>query len=275
MTQISRPFQIALLALVVLAGVWFFALQGHSTSSSSSPSASAPTPSSPSADSEEKAAGAQTPIYKGAAPGVEGLSRAIANAHKAVATSQQNAQQLQEKSAQAGTVNGTSAPGQSTPAVAPASTPTATVIVHKVKVPPVNRHAAATHGATVVKVASPGAKAPGVKAAANAAPKMQVIVENELKQGKLVAVLFWNPKATVDMAVHTELQTVGRSLGGKIAIHSAQADQVGSFGAITHSIQIYQTPTILLVDKNGQATTLTGLTDTFSLNQAIEELQHP
>ena len=36
MTQISRPFQIALLAMCLFAAVWFFALQGHSTSTNGS-----------------------------------------------------------------------------------------------------------------------------------------------------------------------------------------------------------------------------------------------
>jgi hypothetical protein len=34
MTQISRPFQIALAAIVVIALVWFVALRGHSSNSS-------------------------------------------------------------------------------------------------------------------------------------------------------------------------------------------------------------------------------------------------
>ncbi len=52
MTQISRPFQIALAAVVLLAAVWFVALRGHSSSgSSSTPAASAPAPAPRSASS--------------------------------------------------------------------------------------------------------------------------------------------------------------------------------------------------------------------------------
>jgi hypothetical protein len=265
MTQISRPFQIALLAMVVLAGVWFFALQGHSSSGGSS-STPAPAPSAPTAAAPAKGAGAATPIYHGAAPGVEGLSRAIANAHKAVATSEQNAKQLAEKSA--------SASNQSPTAT---STPTATtkapVTVHKVTVHTVNKQATTTHKVTVVKATT--TPAAGANSTATALPKMQVVVEGELKQGKIVAILFWNPKASVDVSVQKELQSVGRSLGGKIAVHDAPASQVGSFGTITHSIQVYQTPTILLLSKTGQTTTVAGLTDKFALKQAIAEVQHP
>ena len=103
---------------------------------------------------------------------------------------------------------------------------------------------------------------------------MQATVEGELKQGKLVTILFWNPKASVDVAVRREVEAAGHTLGGKIAVHYARADQVGSFGSITRAVPVFQTPTIVIVNKRGQATTLTGLTDSFSLEQAIEEARH-
>ena len=58
---------------------------------------------------------------------------------------------------------------------------------------------------------------------------------------------------------------------GKLAVHSALPKQVGAFGSFTRAIQIYSTPTILIVNKHGQATTVAGLTDAFSLKQAIQE----
>jgi hypothetical protein len=248
MAQLSRPYQIAFVAMAFLVLVWFVALRGHSSSSSSSASAPAPT-----AASQAKAA-APSPVYHGPAPGVEGLTRAIAKAHGAVATSQQNAKQLQEKSAQAsGQSTATTAPSttvtHSSQAVAPASTPART---SKSAAPAVKPH----------------------KATASGTPAQQKAVESELKGGKVVLLLFWNPKASVDVAVHKELQAVGRKLRGKIAVHDALAKQVGSFGSITKAIQVYETPTILLVNRHGVTTTLTGLTDVYSLEQTIEEARH-
>ncbi len=94
MTHISRPFQIALAALVLFIAVWFIALRGHSSSSSSS----APAPASSPSSQAQSAPGGGTPaskggVYHGSAPGVEGLSRAIQKARGAVAQSQQNAKQ--------------------------------------------------------------------------------------------------------------------------------------------------------------------------------------
>jgi hypothetical protein len=297
MAQLSRPYQIALLALGLFAAVWFVALRGHSTNTNGSGSpaaASAPaaaasvnkTPSSTAA-AEAKAAAAPTPIYHGAAPGVEGLTRAINKAHGAVATSQQNAKQLEEKSAQASdsTSTGTSAgastagsqPTSASASVTPSTSSTSTSL-HK---------PAVTHK---------GATAPSAKSV-SAAPSRQTRVERELKQGNVVAILFWNPKASVDIAVQHELQLLlavhrriqpfaknqtvqrllkafGLELEKKVAVQEAHAGQVASFGSFTRTVQVYQTPTILIVNKRGQTTTLTGLTDAYSIEQAIDEARH-
>ncbi len=282
MTQISRPFQIALLAMGLFAAVWFFVLQGHSNSTSGSGSSAAPsTPAQPanatvsgssvsgSTSGGEKAA-APSPVYHGAAPGVEGLTRAIAKAHEAVANSQRDAKQLEEKSAQASSASssagtGTAAAGSTAtataaaPTVSKASTTAPPVTVHQVKV-----HVGVTRPATANKVASSGAPAKSV-------PRMQATVEAELKQGKMVAILFWNPKSSVDETVQRELQAVAARRGEKLAVHDARAIQVGSFGSITRDVQVFQTPTILIVNRRGQTTPVIGLTDSFSIEQAIAE----
>ena len=304
MAQISRPFQIALLAMVVLAGVWFFALQGHSSSGGASSTASAPAPTPSSSAVAKKAAGAPTPIYHGAAPGVEGLSRAIANAHKAVATSEQNAQQLASKSAQAsspaptgGVTAASPASTQTNPATAPtAAAPKVSTTSH----PTTASTPAATKTVTVTKTVTKTAAPTKVKSpvtAPNRVPARQALVELELKQGAVVAILFWNPHSAVDVAVHRELQLLlavhhglrndsknpaiarlvkgtGVELTSKIAVNEAPASQVASFGSITRAVQVYQTPTILIVNKKGQTSTLTGLNDAFSIEQAIDEARH-
>jgi hypothetical protein len=277
MTQISRPFQIALLAMGLFAALWFFVLQGHSASTSGS-GTSASAPSAPAQPAKTHAAGsslsgsssagekaaAPSPVYHGSAPGVEGLTRAITKAHEAVATSQRNAKALEEKSAQASSPSSTTTPGTSTAG----STTTHPATAHVVK-----PHARSTHPAAAEKVASPGASKAG-SSSARSVPRMQATVEAELKQGKIVAVLFWNAKGSVDQVVQRELNFVGRTLGGGLAIHDARAAQVGSFGSITRNVQVLQTPTILIVNKHGQTTALTGLTDSFAIQQAIAEAKH-
>jgi len=97
MAQISRPFQIALLAMVVLAGVWFFALQGHSSSGGSSPTASGACAHAGALAElirrrEKKPRVLPRRLHLRGAPASKAISRRDpANAHKAVATSEQNA----------------------------------------------------------------------------------------------------------------------------------------------------------------------------------------
>jgi len=248
MTQISRPFQIALAAAGLILAVWFVALRGHSSSSeSSTPAASTPAASSSSGAAKPGAGGS---VYHGSAPGVEGLTKDIQKARGAVATSERNAKQLEEKSAQA------SASGETGGSAASASSSAGAR-----NAPPATRSRSRQGSGAA---ASGHARALGTQ-------NMQRTVEGELKRGKLVAILLWNPAGTVDQRVKGELNSVARSYKGKLAVHSALPKQVGAFGSFTRAIQIYSTPTILIVNKHGQATTVAGLTDAFSLKQAIQE----
>jgi hypothetical protein len=279
MTQISRPLQIALAAIVLFAAVWFVALRGHSSGGESSPapaSSSAqpasPGPASPSSSgagssgsSGSSGSAGSSPssgsTYHGSAPGVAGLTRAIAKARGAVAQSQK----------QAAAQSGAKHPSSSSTHAATAGS-----------------HAGSSAGA---KAAAPsgGAKGSSGKAAPSASsttqtadvPAKQAIVQSELKHGRTVVILFWNPKGSDDVAVHVELrllQIVGKRLlpeDRKLAVHYAHAGEVGQFGSITHSLQVLQTPTTLVISPRGDAKTLTGLVDAYTIQQAIREARHP
>jgi hypothetical protein len=257
MAQLSRPYQIALGAVVVLGLVWAVALRAHG----SNPSEPVPTgPSASTTPTTSAAAGAKnpaapTPIYHGAAPGVEGLTRAIAKAHGAVATSQQNAQRLQHKSGEA---SGETQPSSSTPTgVATAGGAAAT---QKSIVAATNAHKTAARAHTRA-----GSKAHIGRTA------QQVAVEAELAHGKTAMLVFWNPKSTVDQEVMAQARALAGGSKGTVTIHAALAHQVGLFGTITEVVHVYQTPTILIVNRRGLVSTLTGLTDVFALQQALRE----
>lgn len=253
MAQLSRPFQIALAAVAVLGLVWVVALHGHAPGQHES-TGTAPTPA-PSAKAQEKAAAAPTKIYKGAAPGVEGLTRAIAKAHGAVALSQQNAHELQRRSREASREPSTSS----------------SIASHGAA----RQSAAANHArqAAARVRRAPAHKAVSGERTADRRPAAQVAVEHEVARGKTVLLLFWDSKSSVDREVHSETQAMVASSKGKLALHSAAPRQVGEFGSLTEVAQVYQTPTILIVNRRGVVSTLTGLTDTFSLRQLVHEAQ--
>jgi hypothetical protein len=264
MANLSRPYQIALGVLALLAVVWVVALRPHSSSPSS---ATTPAPSAPAAT---PAKASTSPIYHGSAPGVQGLTRAIAKAHGAVATSEANAKQLAERSAQASST--------STPSTSSSSAPSAAKSV------PATKHAT---------------KAPDIKAKSGAGrtAARQALVEHALNQGKVAVILFWNPKGADDVAtrfelrlleaihhiikpvakttkVRSEIQASGLEPQKPIAVFEAGPNEVTSFGTITQGIQVYSTPTILIVAKGGKTTVLTGLNDAYSIEQAIDETRH-
>lgn len=294
MTQISRPFQIALGAVVLLAAVWFIALRGHSSggeSTNSTPAASAPALSA-SAPSKSSSAGQGSPgggssatqahTYTGSAPGVAGLTRAIAKAQGAVKESEQNAKQLQQKAAQAEspTQSGGSAPSSATQqgaAAQGAATQSASASSST------SASSSAPDATQAAKHATPAAKPRATahpahpKTAASATSK-QTLVEGELEHGQTVIVLFWSARGTVDVAVHRQLELLqglhakhGLAQNKDIAVHFSSAGEVGQYGTITGSLQVLQTPTMLVISPSGRTKTLTGLVDAYAIQQAIKE----
>ncbi len=288
MAQVSRPYQIALGVLVLFALVWAVALRPHSSSEAAAPAtpttsvASQPAQTT-AAKSSPNAKGSGSSIYHGSAPGVQGLTRAIAKAHGAVATSEQNSKQLAERSAQASSTAAagttTSSATHTTPSTSAAKSPSSTATA------PASTHAAA--------------KQPGIKSKSGVGrtPARQVLVEHALNQGKVAVILFWNPKGSDDVAVRDELRLLetvhhiirpvartpqvsrllkasGVELGKPFAAFEASAKQVASFGSITRGVQVYSTPTLLIVGKSGKTTVITGLTDYYSIEQAIDEARH-
>jgi hypothetical protein len=108
-----------------------------------------------------------------------------------------------------------------------------------------------------------------IKADLQPAPPARVAAE--LHQGKTVLLLFLNPNGYDDDATAIDTTEVAYKLRDHVAAHLALASQVNSFGSITRDIQVYQTPTLLIVNPKRAVTTVTGLTDEFALEQAIAE----
>lgn len=341
MAQISRPFQIALLALLALAmlmATWFMVLHRSTTTSGagSSPNASSAGSSPSHAATHAASSGAGSGhVYHGPVPGLEGLTRDIKRAHEAGGKEERGVT-YEEK--HAGEVRGSTASAAGSTAKTHASTTTSatsthhtttsaasthhattTVHTHHTTVTTVHtRHSgstaagshALTHGSHAAAAPAPAATAaltlhnltealhlkaivdlveaidPGLglkskvahgegvivarmKAALQPAPPARIAAE--LHQGKTVLLLFLNPKGYDDDATAIDTTEVAYKLRHHVAAHLALANQVNSFGSITRNIQVYQTPTLLVINPKREVTTITGLTDEFALEQAIAE----
>ncbi|HTA96723.1 MAG TPA: hypothetical protein VK730_03675 [Solirubrobacteraceae bacterium] len=301
MAQLSRPYQIILGVVVVFGLIWAVALRSHG-SNPSEPRASTPTPtnSATANGSSGGNAAAPTKVYHGAAPGVEGLTKAIAKAHGVVAESQRN---VQEQAGHAQALTGEAqASATTTHTTAAGKTTQSVTVTHKTNAAPSLAHRTVTssrktsiqaHGTTttvtrtstttvhkatpVHRVAAPTDK-PTIRVHStvkhsSTKPAQQVAVEHELAQGKTVMLFFWTPSSTVDQQNVAQAKTLVTRSKGTLTLHLALANQVGEFGTITEVVHVYQTPTILIVNKHGVVSTLTGLTDVFALEQAVQEAQ--
>jgi hypothetical protein len=264
MAQISRPFQVVLAAFVLFAIAWFALLHrpGASSSGSSAPASVgrpvAPHPHAP-AHARTTSIAHRTTSVNHATP--SGASTAH---HSSVTHVSSNGVSTRHHSS----VTHTSSSGASTHHQS-------SVTVHRSSTTSTASHTAApgaSHKAAVdPRRTQPARHAPAATAKSPAAPAMQAAVAAELKQGKVVLLLFWNPSSSNDAAVHKQVQIVERKLGHRLAVHTASASQVSSFGSITRDIQIYQTPTLLVVNPHAQVTTVTGYTEAYALEQTIRE----
>jgi hypothetical protein len=218
---LSRTYLIGLGVVVALALVWFVAIKPHAST---------------------------TPAQAPSLPGATGLANDVAKAHGAVATSQQNAQQLAAQSAAASKAGGKAAP----------SAATATPAAH-----------AATPTAGAQAPGAPKAAA-GAKVAAGASADRSVRVERDLVAGKIVLISIWNPRASDEQALHHELHTLNLR-HGKVTLYYATPGQVASFGAITTGLSVAETPTLLIINPQGVTSKIVGFTDNGSIEQAIDD----
>jgi hypothetical protein len=306
MPPLSRPFQILLVVFVLFAGAygaWFLVLREPSSSTTSASTAQststavarAPRVNAPKTPESGK-------VYHGAAPGLEGLTRDVAKAHGAVTQAQHSGEHELNRagaaSAAAGaspsSTNGVGTQPQASSTHHPASSSaSSTASVAKPAL-----HSASKPTTSAAQASKPKSTAAPATAGSGQVPAKQALVEGALKQGKIAVILFWNPKGADDVADRFELQVLeavhhlipalarrvpalrkelkqsGLELEKKFAAFEASASQVTSFGTITRGVQVYGTPTLLVVNPKGQVTTITGLTDGFAIEQAIDEARH-
>jgi hypothetical protein len=229
--QVSRPMQIALVAVVLLAGMWFTVLKPKPAEET------AVTPATPA-----PAAKSSAPV----APGVKGLVKAVDKAKAASATSDATNAKIQA-------ATGSSTKAKATKSVAPAKktlTAKPATTAAKAKAP-----AAAT--ATATK-----AKAPAVKVD----PSDRLLAN--LAKGKTLVILF-EGKGTDDKAARKAVHLTAKADPKHVVSAYVPISKVGDYEKITTDVQIYGSPTILVIGSDRKATALTGFLDAPSVQQAV------
>ena len=127
-----------------------------------------------------------------------------------------------------------------------------------------------TGGATAPAAtpAAPAATAtPTAPAAANG---REAAVVRDIRAGKVVVMLFWNPKGADDVATRGAVRELSRH-GGKVAVHVVPISRVGQYESITRGVTVNQSPTTLVIDKQRRSRAIVGLTESGELSQAVND----
>ena len=130
--------------------------------------------------------------------------------------------------------------------------------------------AAAAKPATANAVAQSAAKAGSPAEVRSGETKRERVVLREIRQGKLVVMLFWSAAGADDVATRGAIRSVNRR-NGKVKVHVIPIGRVGDYGTVTRGITIAQSPTTLIIGRNGRARTIVGLTEPEELRQAVAD----
>ncbi|MCW3002841.1 MAG: hypothetical protein JWQ20_2139 [Conexibacter sp.] len=227
--------QIALVAVVLLAGMWFTVLKPKPDAGVSAPPATA----APVADASS------APV----APGVKGLTTAVDKAKDAASAS--DAANARVEAATAG---------------APAAKPAAAKAVATKRA---TTKAKATK--SVVAARKPGAKAAPAVAPKPAAPAAIVDPSDRLlaylAKGKTLVILFHGDgadDAAARKAVHRTALKDKNVVSAYVPI-----TKVGAYQAITSGVDVLTSPTVMIIGTDHKATSLTGFIEAASVKQAV------
>lgn len=130
--------------------------------------------------------------------------------------------------------------------------------------------AAAAKPATANAVAQSAAKAGSPAEVRSGETKRERVVLREIRQGKVVVMLFWSAAGADDVATRGAIRSVNRR-NGKVKVHVIPIGRVGDYGTVTRGITIAQSPTTLIIGRNGRARTIVGLTEPEELRQAVAD----
>lgn len=257
MSQVSRPMQIALVATLLLAVVWFVALRPRSSAGGGVPAA-APAPA------------AQAPVSRGsgggAAPGVSGLKSAIDKAHGAVSTASGDAQRAAQSSADgtapAAPAGGTASAGN------PSHAGSASPPVGTRPVTPGAAHTSA--GARPHPRPAPHAAAPASRHHPAGAHGPLRVVLAALHAHKAVAIAFLDANSADARAVAQEMRHVS-TFGSRAVVLSLPLSRLSDYDFITNRVQVTVAPTVVIVDRRARATEIVGFADRGEIEQRLAD----
>ena len=93
-------------------------------------------------------------------------------------------------------------------------------------------------------------------------------VARAIRKDKVLVLLFWNGKSADDKAVRSAVSDIDR-WDGRVAVHVAPLKQISKYGRIARGVDVEQSPTIVIADRDLRAETLVGYVDRATIDQAV------
>jgi hypothetical protein len=93
-------------------------------------------------------------------------------------------------------------------------------------------------------------------------------VRQAIRKDKVLVVLFSNGKSYDDKAVEKALSKVNR-WDGRVYVHTAPLRQISKYGRIARGVNVEQSPTVVVADRDLRAETLVGYVDRATIDQAV------
>jgi hypothetical protein len=102
---------------------------------------------------------------------------------------------------------------------------------------------------------------------------LPVPVRRALDAHKVVVLLFWNQRGTDDRSVKSAVDGLSR-MGGKVAVFTDRPKNLARYAKISSAANVTHTPTLVVVNRRGQARKATGYLDPETVEQYVVDALH-
>jgi hypothetical protein len=119
-------------------------------------------------------------------------------------------------------------------------------------------------GAADASATSAAQREPAAQVAEARAPGQAIAAKPE----RVRVLLFFNPHGADDRAVRSAVDGVDRR-DGRVAVRAVSISRLGEFTDELRGVSVTQAPTVVVVGRDGAAQTITGLTETAEIDQAV------
>jgi hypothetical protein len=126
----------------------------------------------------------------------------------------------------------------------------------------------ATGTATTPSTSTGSGTAAGAAKPAAAITGVPKPVAKALAADKVLVLLFWNKDSADDRAVKQAVAKADR-WNGRVVVQTAPIQSIAKYGRITRGVDVQQSPTVVVVDRNLAATSLVGYVDRQTVDQAV------